>query len=239
CTSLDDLERIAALVEERGLVLGCQLDLRAIPQLRQARDLIRRGDIGEVHAISFGGQHPYFCYQRADWYLDHKTYGGVINDIGIHGVDIVEWITGMRFTEVTAAREWCAFKLDGTSQFPDAAQFMLKMENGCGVMGDVSFISPASCGFSLPYYWEFTFWGSKGVLRCGLNRDTLDLSVEGEKETLRIPKLQEPQPDYFEFFLRELAGNPGAITTSGILSASRKALKIQRAADEGLRDVVL
>jgi len=238
CTSLAELERIAELVKANGLVIGCELDLRALPQLDQARELILNGEIGEVHGINFGGQHPYFCYQRADWYLAQETYGGVINDIAIHGIDILEWMTGMRFTEVVAARNWRAFKIED-SPFRDAAQMMLTMENGCGVMGDVSFVAPASCGFSLPYYWEFTFWGSKGVLRVGLNRETLDLSREGSKEMERIPKRQERVPDYFDLFMRELAGTPGDLTTETIIDVSRKTLLIQQAADQDLRDLPL
>lgn len=238
CTRIDELDRIAELVEEKSRVLGCELDLRALPQLAQARELIHGGDIGEVHAISFGGQHPYFCYQRADWYLDESTYGGVLNDITIHGVDALEWMTGLRFTEVVAARAWSALKHEGFP-FRDAAQVMLTMDNGCGVMGDVSFISPASCGFALPYYWELTFWGSKGVLRTGLNRDSLELSIEGQKETVPVPKQQERPPDYFHSFMRELAGQPGDLDTGTIIDASRKALRIQQAADEGLHNLPL
>ena len=238
CASLADLDRMQELVDSTGKAIGCELDLRAMPQFHQARALIQGDEIGEIHAIQFGGQHPFFCYQRADWYLDHASYGGVINDIAIHGIDILEWMTGMRFTEVVAARNWRALKIED-SPFRDAAQMMLTMENGCGVMGDVSFITPTSSGFSLPYYWEFTFWGSSGVLRVGLNRQTVDVSREGDTDMQRIPKRQERPPDYFELFRRELAGTPGDLTTGTIIDVSRKALLIQQAADQDLRDVPL
>jgi predicted dehydrogenase len=238
CASLEELEQIADLIGSRGLVLGCELDLRAIPQFHQARDLIQADEIGEIHAIQFGGQHPFFCYQRADWYLDKATYGGVINDIGIHGIDILQWMTGMPFTKVVAARNWPAFRIGG-SPFRDAAQMMLTMQNGCGVLGDVSFVMPRSSGFRLPYYWEFTFWGSNGILRMGLNRSTLDIVREGSTDVAEIPVRQESVPDYFDHFLNELGGTATDLDTATILDASRKALTVQLAADRDQRDVPL
>ena len=208
------------------------------PSIR-ARELLLGDEIGEVHAIQFGGQHPFFCYQRADWYLDPSTYGGAINDIAIHGIDILEWMTGLRFATVVAARNWSAFRLGGSS-FRDAAQMMLTMDNGCGVLGDVSFVMPRSTGFRLPYYWEVTFCGTKGILRMGLNRPTLDLAREGDMDVVTIPVRKEPVPDYFDHFLRELRGDPTDLDTATILRASRKALLIQQAADHDLlRDMPL
>jgi predicted dehydrogenase len=238
CASLADLDRMQERVGTAGKAIGCELDLRALPQFHQARALIQGDEIGEIHAIQFGGQHPFFCYQRADWYLDHASYGGVINDIAIHGIDILEWMTGMCFTQAVAARNWRAFKI-ADSPFRDAAQMMLTMENGCGVLGDVSFVTPESTGFRLPYYWEFTFWGSKGTLRMGLNRPTLDIVREGSTDIVAIPKQQEPVPDYFDHFMNELLGTPTDLDTATILSVSRKALLIQQAADEDQRDVPL
>jgi len=31
---------------------------------------------------------------------------GTINDIAIHAIDLIPWVTGLRFTRVVAAREW-------------------------------------------------------------------------------------------------------------------------------------
>lgn len=238
CTSLVDLDRIRELTRARGLAIGCELDLRAWPQFHQARELIQGDEIGEIHAIQFGGQHPFFCYQRAAWYLDPATYGGAINDIAVHGIDILEWMTGRRFTCAVAARNWRAFRI-GDSPFRDAAQMMLTMENGCGVLGDVSFVMPQSTGFKLPYYWEFTLWGRKGILRLGLNRGTLDLVREGSTDVVAIPRRQDRVPDYFDHFMNELEGTPTDLDTATILEVTRKALLIQKAADENLRDLDL
>ena len=33
---------------------------------------------------------------------------------------------------------------------------MLKLDNKGGVLADVSYLAPDSCGYSVPQYWRFT-----------------------------------------------------------------------------------
>ena len=58
CTRLEQVDQIARLSAERGLVASCMLNMRDRPPFIGVRNLIRGGTIGEVHAISFNGQHP-------------------------------------------------------------------------------------------------------------------------------------------------------------------------------------
>ena len=238
CTSLAELELAAKLASEKGLKIGCQLDMRAELNLVKARELIRGGRIGEVNAISFGGQHPLLKNSRPKWYFEEGKHGGVINDIAIHGIDIVEWVTGLEFVEVNAARSWNATAGD-CKFFNDAGQFMLTMSNGCGVLGDISYFSPDSCGYSLPYYWNFFFWGSKGVIRANLSDETIEMACDGEKTLQRIPRPANKPPDYLAQFLADIEGRPLELSTEIVLSASRKTLMIQGVADRKIQGVRL
>ncbi len=230
CTSLDELAAIEKLAAEKNLKVGCMLDLRQSPALVRIRQLIQDDVLGEIHAVSFTGQHPLMWGKRPGWYFEESKHGGTINDIAIHGIDYLTWATGMKFTELTAASTWNAFA-DECPEFNDCAQFMAKMENGCGVMADVSYASPNSCGFGLPYYWEFTFWGRKGVARTRYSDDNVKLSLNGDKATSLIALPATLQDDYFAQFLNELAGNPGELTTATVIDSTRTTLKIQEAAD--------
>lgn len=238
CTSLDELDAIEKLAAEKNLKVGCMLDLRQYPPLVKVRQLIQDDVLGEIHGISFTGQHPLLWGSRPGWYFEEGKHGGTINDIAIHGIDYLTWTTGMKFSELTAARTWNAFA-DECPLFNDAAQFMAKMENGCGVMVDVSYFAPDSCGYSLPYYWEFTFWGKKGVVRTCLGAETVQLSLNGDKATSLLALPASVQADYFTQFLDELAGKPGDLNTATVIEAARTTLKIQQAADENLTHVVL
>ena len=96
CTRLEELDRIAALAGDGKRSVGCQLDLRDYPACRAARAAIQAGEIGEVHAVSFNGQHALAYGTRPGWYFEPGKHGGTINDIAIHAVNAVPRITGRR-----------------------------------------------------------------------------------------------------------------------------------------------
>jgi len=229
CTSLEELDAIEKLAAEKNLKVGCMLDLRQSPSLVKVRQLIQEDVLGEIQAMSFTGQHPLLWGSRPSWYFEDGKHGGTINDIAVHGIDYLQWATGMKVTELTAASTWNSF--EECPIFNDGAQFMAKMENGCGVMADVSYFAPDSCGYTLPYYWEFTIWGKKGVARTCLSDNSVQLSLNGDKSTSSIALPATVQEDYFAQFLNELAGKPGDLTTAAVIEAARKTLKIQQAAD--------
>ena len=240
CTSLDELDTIERLCKEKNLKVGCMLDLRDLPQFIGVRDLVQAGTLGEIHAISFGGQHPLLRSTRPSWYFEPGKHGGTINDIAIHAVDIIPWITGVPFRSLNAARCWNAFATDDP-HFKDAAQLMATLENGCGVLGDVSYFMPDSQGYSLPYYWRMTLWGRKGVVETSCLSETISLALDGERAPKQIP-LPEANPDgYLNSFIKDIAGtsDAGDLTTETVLKASRISLTIQQAGDEPGREVFL
>ncbi|CAN5786422.1 Gfo/Idh/MocA family oxidoreductase [soil metagenome] len=233
CTSLTELDAIEQQVQKTGLKLGCMLDMRDSPQVIGLRNLIRNDVIGEVHAIAFGGQHPLLLGSRPAWYFEPGKHGGTINDIAIHAVDALPWITGRAFSQIMAARTWNAFATD-YPHFNDAAQMMLTLDNGCGILGDVSYFMPDSMGYVLPLYWRLTFWGRKGVLETSTISDHIMVALNGE----RAPR-QEPLPPgnpagYLTAFLHDIAGAPQdqELTTETVLRAARIVLQIQQTADQ-------
>lgn len=240
CTRLDELETIARLATEKSLRVGCMLDNRDRGQYIALRTLIHDNVIGEIHAIAFGGQHPLNLGNRPAWYFEPGKHGGTINDIAIHALDLIPWLTGLAFKTVNAARTWNAFAPD-FPHFNDAAQFMLTMQNGCGVLGDVSYFGPNSMGYSNPFYWRMTFWGRKGVAETCQKGDVITLALDGNKEMESVPNAPDMPGDYLEAFLDDIGGarREDALNTDSVLNASRVALQIQKAADEGTRDIAL
>lgn len=232
CITLAELAAIEQQLQETGLKLGCMLDMRDSPQMIGMRSLIRAGLIGEVHAISFGGQHPLMLGTRPAWYFEPGQHGGTINDIAIHAVDALPWITGLDFAQINAARTWNAFATD-YPHFQDAGQMMLTMNNGCGVLGDVSYFMPDSMGYTLPHYWRMTFWGRKGVLETSATADHILVALAGEQAPRKEPLPPGKPAGYLTAFLHDIAGisQEGELTTATILRATRMALEIQQVAD--------
>jgi predicted dehydrogenase len=233
CTSLADLERIKALSQQKKLAVGCLLDMRSGGAIRTVRRLIGEGVIGEVQTIMFSAQHPLLYGSRPMWYFEEGKHGGTINDIGIHAFDALPWITGRKFTQVVAARGWNA-RLPQHPFFQDCGQFMLKLDNGGGVMGDVSYLAPDGCGYTVPQYWRITFHGPGGVLECAGSRSPILLARPGDKEIQTVPSDPGQPNSVLESFLRETSGEGGELSpsTAEVLEASRISLMIQRAADE-------
>jgi len=221
CTHLSELEEIERLTSARGLSLGCQLDMRDNGQMIKVRELVLNGAIGEIHAITFGGQHPLMPNTRPGWYFEEGKHGGTINDIGIHAFDIIPWLTGLSFDSIIAARSWNAL----TKEFPhmrDAGQFMLRLSNGCGVLGDVSYLMPGAMGYDMEQCWRMTLWGSKGIIETSATSDHVLLATTADQRKERISPSPSLVRGYLEAFRQEIRGcSPSAaLRTHDVIAAS-------------------
>ncbi len=232
CTNLHKLEEIERLTKEKKLCIGCQFDLRGSGALRTMRRLIGEQAIGEILTITITAQHPLLLGSRPGWYFEPGKHGGTINDIGVHAMDVVPWLTGRQIVQVVAARQWNA-RLPQYPHFGDAAQFMLKLDNGGGLLADVSYLAPDACGYHVPQYWRITCHGDGGVIETQANATTVMLVRHTDKHPQQIPADADDYEVTLRNFLDEIAGKnmPGALTTEQVLLASKKALMVQQAAD--------
>jgi predicted dehydrogenase len=231
CITLEELDEIESLAREKNLVIGCQLDLRDNPQFIGLHQAVVERRVGEVQAIVIGGQHPLMLDSRAGWYFEEGKHGGTINDIGIHAFDGIEWITGHKIAEITAARSWNAFA-EPFPHFHDAGQFMLTLQNGCGVLGDVSYFSPDKKGYSLEFYWRMTVFGRNGILETSVNTPHIIFAEDAKCNTEKLLLPAGDPGGYFRAFKAEIDGLPlaGALNTNTVLRACRTALLVQQAA---------
>ena len=232
CTSLAELREIRHLAQTRNLKVGCMLDMRLNANVNAAKAVIDSGRLGEIHAISFGGQHPLSYGTRPNWYFEQGKQGGTINDIAIHGLDAIEYMTGHTITELTAARTWNAFATFAPVVFQDAAQGMFALDNKCGVMFDVSYFAPEKTGFANPFYWRFTIWGRNGVLEFNYAKAGCQLYLTGAEAVEEIPAATD-NSDYLQIFTQEIT--TGADLPCGsehIMDVSEKCLKLQAMADK-------
>jgi predicted dehydrogenase len=239
CTTLAEHDEIVRVATAGKLTVGMMLDMRDSGVFIKVRELVRAGEIGEIRSAALGGQHPLLPGVRAGWYHEAGKHGGTINDIALHGLDLVPWVTGQALRRVTAARVW-ATGVPADSHFLNAGQCILELANGAGLMVDVSYVAPNSFGYTLPLYWRLTLWGSLGVLEASLTTKEITLYKEGEKTARTVP-IAAPNPGgYLTAFLQELHGQPGAsLTQAEIFRASWVSLKAQEAADRGLLNVEL
>lgn len=233
CTSLIEWEEMVRLTGEKNLRVGCMLDLRACPAFATMRQIIREGTIGEVQTVQTESQHPLMAQVRPAWYFEKGKHGGTINDIGIHAFDLVPWLTGLEITRLVGARVWNG-KAAWAPHFKDCGQFLLELENGAGLAGDVSYLAPDGTGYQRPQYWRISVYGTKGFVEGSSASKELVLATDEDSALRQVPVQESVAGQYLEDFLADLRGQvaPGALHTAAILKASRVALRVQQAADQ-------
>lgn len=232
CTSLEEQSAIERLAAERRLQVGLQLDCRGYGAFRTLRNILRGGEIGEVCTMRVDGQHPLLLGTRPGWYFEPGKHGGTINDIGIHALDLVPWLTGLEWREITAARTWNA-KAREFPFFEDCAQLMGSLANGAGVLADFSYLAPDRLGYKLPHYWHLLVHGTRGLAETHLLAE--DVTIIRDDST--APEIRRAEASctrgYLDDYLHELAGRVqlADLTSADCLRASRRALEAQRLAN--------
>lgn len=228
CTSLDELQEIERLAAEKNLKVACMLDLRYQAQTVKACEILDSGMLGDVKNISFNGQHYMDYGSRPAWYFEDGMHGGTLNDLAIHGVDLVRMMTHKEFSKIDAARVWNGYACHHP-YFKDCALFMARLEGDVGVMADVSYSAPRQA-FSLPSYWEFRVWCERGML-C-FNRPNAQVTVykDGEAEPIRYTDLSEAG-DYLTDFVDEIRKDKHGMTEN-IIASTRFALMLQQEAEK-------
>ncbi|WP_251478174.1 Gfo/Idh/MocA family protein [Stenotrophomonas lactitubi] len=105
-TTLEDAEALAALAAATGLIATVPFVYRYHPVVREARARIAQGDLGPLHLIHGSYLQDWLLDPASNnWRVDPALGGAsrVFADIGSHWCDLVEWVSGERFTEVSAA----------------------------------------------------------------------------------------------------------------------------------------
>ncbi|MDD5728991.1 MAG: Gfo/Idh/MocA family oxidoreductase [Victivallales bacterium] len=237
CTGLDELSRLKEIATRQQLKIGGMFDLRGDGGMRAARKLIQAGRIGNVQTVTFHGQHALNLKIRPRWYFEPGMHGGTLNDLAIHGIDTLMWLTGIRISAIVAARCWNA-KAEPYPDFKDCAQVMMKLANNGGVLGDVSYLAAEGCGRLpgdcrvYPPGWRFTIHGTKGALEAIEGKDVM-LSCDGEAQPHCVkPEISFPAT-FLDDFIKDIEGQPaeGGLTTEQVLYSTFVALTAQQAAE--------
>lgn len=227
CTSLEELEEIERLSKEKNLKIICMLDLRYLPQTLKAKEILESDRLGEVKNISFNGQHFLDYAHRPSWYFEKGKHGGTVNDLAIHGIDLVRVLTGLEFSKIDAARVWNSYAYKNPD-FKDSAIFMARLENGAGVLADTSYSAPVMA-FPIPTYWEFRFWCQKGMLTFNYNDKKVTLYEEGTDRPI-IFECEKEADGYLCELASEIKG--GRRITESVIKSTKTALLIQQEADK-------
>ena len=214
--SLDDADAMIAAANEAGVVLQVAHNLRYVPSVVAAQEVVRGGRLGNVVGLraGFGHSGPRAWAPDSTWFFDRDlSGGGALIDLGIHIIDVVGFVTGLEGREVTAMTF-------GEEPCEDAAHVVVRFSNGAVGTINASWVArPAPDMF-------LTIFGTEGTLHFDVRSPLTLRSAAGEKEQIELP---EVTADPFDDFARVLEGHQplGPVATG---AEGRAALAIVDAA---------
>ena len=94
--------RLAVAVSESGVAAAIGFNRRFHPMCRQARELIRSGEYGQVRAVLSSHNEPLDDETMPGWKRQRSTGGGVLLDLASHHFDLMEWLLGDEIASLQA-----------------------------------------------------------------------------------------------------------------------------------------
>ncbi len=107
----EQADALVASVAERGTVFGVTYNYTGYPMVRQARAMIRAGELGTLRKVVVEYNQGWLASQlegtgnkQADWRTDPARSGaaGAIGDIGSHAENLVATLTGLEIESLCA-----------------------------------------------------------------------------------------------------------------------------------------
>jgi predicted dehydrogenase len=147
--NLREARKLAELAERSGRVFALTHNYTGYPMIRQARDMVRRGALGEIRLVHAEYVQDWLTtrlettgHKQAEWRTDpaRSGAGGAIGDIGTHAYNLASFVSGLDAESLAA--DLTAFvpgrKLD------DNAHVMLRYGNGARGMIWASQVAPGN-----------------------------------------------------------------------------------------------
>ncbi|MBI2440706.1 MAG: Gfo/Idh/MocA family oxidoreductase [Lentisphaerae bacterium] len=220
-----DLSALYTAVKKANVQCVAILGNCAHPALRAARKAVRDGLIGDI--VLCNARKTYkFGTDRPLWFGRRDCYGGTIPWVGMHALDFIMSVTGLRFTAVAAMQGNMSHP-----QYPDCEDhcaLILRLSNGGHATLSLDFLRPPGA----PSHGDdrLRVAGSRGVIEAGLTLNTCVLISE-DKPPLKL-SLPEPE-NFFADLVRKLRDDPESLaeTTMSSFHLTRVCLCARDAAD--------
>jgi predicted dehydrogenase len=161
CVGAEDFKPLVDLAASKNLHLMLALAGRLSPPVLKAKELIDQGYLGKLygidaHFLADQTRLKSLAYQQSWFSFKDRAGGGYLIWLGIHFLDLIQFVTGQRIRQV------CGFveNVGGEPiEVEDAAVAALKLENGA--------VGTLQTGYYLDkgYQSLVSIWGSHGWIR--------------------------------------------------------------------------
>lgn len=131
----EEAEELKKLSLERNRVIGVMYGYSGFPMVQQAREMVKRGDLGEIRVVNMQFAHGFHNeeYEKNDpglkWRVSPEVSGPtyVLGDIGTHAFYLCEVMTGLEVSRLSCMRQ--SF-IQSRAPLEDNAHIMMEFEGG-------------------------------------------------------------------------------------------------------------
>ena len=167
----DEGEGVVKYCDEKNVKIAAGFMMRFGSHVMSMKKAVAEGKIGRV-VSGYTQFTVWLPYEEGNWrQIKAKAGGGAMMDLSVHTIDLMEYITGMRVTEVAAMNEKLAFP-EPQYDVEDSSTILLRMENGAQCVVQSNFNIPDEVA-----RWRVEFFGTKGRLM----GDTMIGQIDGGK----------------------------------------------------------
>ena len=145
-STLPDAKKLVKLAEASDAIFVLTHNYTGYPMVRQAREMIARGDIGKIRVVQVEYPQDWLSveqdFKQAEWRADpaRSGAGGSTGDIGTHAFNLACFVSGLEVESLAADIQ--AF-VPGR-QVDDNAHVMLRFEGGARGMLWASQVAPGN-----------------------------------------------------------------------------------------------
>lgn len=130
-----EAEELKEIAQQRNRIIGVMYGYTGFPMVHQAREMVERGDLGDIRVINMQFAHGFHNeeYEKNDpglkWRVSPEVSGPtyVLGDIGTHAYYLCEMMTGLKVDRLACMRQ--SF-IKSRSPLEDNAHVMMEFENG-------------------------------------------------------------------------------------------------------------
>lgn len=231
-------QKVVEYCESKGVKIAAGLMMRYGAYVQAMKKAVSEGKIG--HPVS--GYAQFTCWypdMPGTWRQGKKSGGGgAMMDMGVHCIDLMQYILGTKVKEVAAFQDTLTFHYE----VEDSSMVMLRMENGCQCVVQSNFNIPDEAA-----KWRLEIFGDKGRLLGdtvigqvdGGSLDAMFLDNLGGYDAQQDSKsgqLEKIEVEFGNMYAREIASFSNSLLTGAPVEVPAcEAVQVQRVLEAAYR----
>lgn len=226
CTTRADLDTIHHEWRRGDALLSVAFEKRFLPPTLAAAQLIETGELGDLALVTATGPHKLLRAQRPGWMFAAATYGGILNDLVVHDIDLLLQFTSARRGQVTGYAH--NYGTSDEPEFEDAGLAVIHVDDGPIASLDAHWFNPDAA----PYHGDYRMRlvGTEGTADLLWKDNNLIVATHRDPpRSVPLPPRQRPAEDFFNAVVN---GTTPAVSGTDALAATSIALAAQESARE-------